>query len=112
MEDIVKIPCTNKEHKNLMILRMWKPFINNPTETEIRILALILIDSTDTLTRDLRHTVRTKLDIDKFTFNNHIQRLKEKTILYTDKEGKIKINPNIIAIVNKNKFTIEFNESA
>jgi len=112
MEETINIPCSNKEHKNVLILRMWRPFINNPTETEIKVLALLLVPGTDTITKELRHITRTKLDIDKFTFNNYIQKLKDKNILYTDKEGKVKIHNNIIDLVCKDEFKVKFNESA
>jgi len=112
MEETINIPCSSKEHKNVLILRMWRPFINNPTETEIKVLALLLVPGTDTITKELRHTVRTKLDTDKFTFNNYVQKLKDKNLLYVDKEGKVKIHNNIINLVCKDEFKVKFNESA
>lgn len=112
MEDVIKIPYNNPEQKNLIILKLWRSFINNPTETEMSILANFLTNEKGIISSDERHRVRTKMNIEKFSFNNYVQKLKNRGLLYIDSDKIMRINNNILSLVKKNNFSIQLDELA
>lgn len=112
MEDILKIPTLKGKGKRALLM-MLRPYINNPTETEVDILSEMLEYKIYTLNKNNRVVIRTKLDINKFTFNNYLKRLKDKGLVLFDKtDNLLKLNPSIISLTKDNILKVEIHESA
>lgn len=110
MEGLLKIPVKKGGSKKLM-LELIRPLISEPTSVEIRILAEMLEQKLYVLTKDNRARLRELLNIEKLTFNNYLQRLKNKDLILL-RDKKLIINPMLISITNNNTLNIEVNESA
>lgn len=112
MEDILKIPVGKGNSKKAM-LKLLRTYINKPTDTEIDIVADMLEHKVYILDRGNRVDVRTRLSINKYTFNNYLKRLKDKGFVYLDTKDKtLKLNPGIINLTKDNTIQVNFYEPA
>lgn len=108
MEGLLKIPVKKGGSKKFM-LELLRPVISEPTSVEIKILADMLENETYILTRDNRVALRERLNIEKLTFNNYLQRLKAKGLIITNNK-KLMINPMLISATKGNVINIQVDE--
>lgn len=96
----------DKDHYHKSALKLINVFLNL-TDLEIDIIAEMLKLNIKTLDKDTRKQIRESLDIDQFTFNNYIVRLKANNTLKETKFG-LAINPNLVNSLTSKEFTFKF----
>jgi hypothetical protein len=101
-----KVPV-KKEHYYKAILLVFSQLGLNLTGLELDIVANMLTRGFTGLNKDFRKIIREQLDINQFTFNNYIKRLKDKGVLIKEKDI-LKLNPQLEDRVKDNKVHITF----
>lgn len=79
----------------------------NLTELEVNLLSNLMKRGYYKITKDTRRIIRETLNIDQFTFNNYIKRLKDKGVITKEKDILI-INQNLVDKVKDNEIHITF----
>lgn len=97
-----------KENYHKAILLIFNQLGLNLTELELNLLASMFNNGIKVITKDIRKSLRESMNIDQFTFNNYIKRLKDKGILIKE-EDKLKINPSLENKVKDKEVHIIFN---
>lgn len=101
-----QIPVS-KENYNKAMIKVLNCFLNL-TDYEINILSTMLNSNIKVLSTDSRKQLRTLMDTDTYTFNNHIMKLRKSNTLVATKFG-LAINPNLLNTLTDKKINIEFN---
>ena len=110
-QEEIKIPI-KKGTKTLAILKLLTAFINYPTDKELELIATLIDNKLYVLSKDNRVKLRMAINMDKYTFNTYIKRLKDKGVFIKNKEGVLTINSYLIVLTSNNSITIKFDESA
>lgn len=100
------IPIRKEDYHKAMLLILSQLGLNL-TELEVNLLANLMKKGYTKLTKDNRRAIRDTLDIDQFTFNNYIKRLKDKGVIVKEKDF-LQINQNLMDKVRDNKIHITF----
>lgn len=83
-----------KEYYFKAILLIFNQLGLNLTDLEISIIESMLSRGISIINKEIRKIVREYLNIDQFTFNNYIKRLKDKGVLIKEKDI-LRINPQL-----------------
>lgn len=105
-QQVLNIPTKNIVRS---ILEVINPFIGHLTSQEILLLEIMINNSWTILTNDNRVAIRLKSNLEKYTFNNYIKKLKDKKVLIIENEVLL-VNPKIALVTNTNSLNINFNE--
>lgn len=100
-----KVPV-KKENYYKAILLIFNQLGLNLTDLELDIITNVLTMSKGS-SKELRKTIREKLDVSTHTLNNYIKRLKDKGVLIKEKDI-LKLNPQLEDRVKDNKVHITF----
>jgi len=92
------------------ILILFNSLIGNLTETEMRITVKMIDMNITELDADNRSILRANINMEKYLFNNYIQSLKSKNILYNGKHKIPTLNQGLRQLVDNNSFNITFVE--
>lgn len=105
-QQVLNIPTRNTVRS---ILEVINPFIGYLTSQEILLLEIMINNSWTTITSDNRVAIRLKSNLEKYTFNNYIKKLKDKKVLLV-KDEVLLVNPRIVSMTNGTSLNIKFNE--
>lgn len=98
--------------KTKAVLTLFNSLIGNLTETEMRVTVKMIDMNITELDADNRSSLRLSLDMGKYLFNNYIQSLKSKNILYNGKHNIPTLNQGLKQLVENNSFNITFDINA
>jgi hypothetical protein len=105
----INIPIS-KEAKTKAVLTLFNSLIGNLTDTEIKLTVKMIDMNITELDSDNRSNLRLSLNMGKYLFNNYIQSLKGKNILYNGKHNIPTLNQGLRQLVDNNSFNITFTE--
>lgn len=102
----LKLPSNNIVKS---ILEILNPYLGYLTTQEILLLEIMISNKWTSITSDNRVAIRIKSNLEKYTFNNYIKKLKDKKVLLT-KDNLLIVNPKIVRMTQSPSINIEFNE--
>lgn len=97
--------------KRKAMLTLLNPFLSQLTDVEINLVDTMLKRDIKVLDKNSRADVRQELNMSKYSFNNHVLRLKSKKILIQTTKDLF-LNPQIKYFTDANEVTIRFNEQS
>ncbi len=95
--------------KSKAMLTLLNPFLSHLTDVEMDLVDIMLKKDIKILDKNTRADVRQALNMSKYSFNNHVLRLKSKKILIQTTQDLF-LNPQIKYFTDANEVTIRFNE--
>lgn len=110
-KEVMEINIPIKEgSKTKAVLTLFNSLIGNLTETEMNLTVKMIDMGISELDSNNRSDLRLSLNMGKYLFNNYIQSLKSKNILYNGKYNIPTLNQGLKKLVDNDSFNITFVE--
>lgn len=102
----INIPSKNITRS---ILELLNPYLGYLTPVELSLVDLIISNNISKIDSTTRAKIRGLSNLDKYTFNNYIKKLKDKQVLLL-KDNILLMNPKIVGMTKSKSINVSFYE--